>query len=314
MQKINYKKFTEEKVEEIRKEVGKEKAINALSGGVDSSVVTVLGNKALKNQLTTFFVEDGLMRENEAQQVYDDFKSLGIEIKVIDAKDRFFKALKRLKEPEAKRNAITNTFYNDVFRSIIKETGAKYLLHGTILTDIEETKAGIKRQHNIFEQIGINPEERFGYKIIEPLKELRKDDVRGLAKELGLPENRYNRIPFPGPGLATRIIGEVTPEKVDLVRKATAIVEQELEDTNAFQYLAVLMNDRATGIRDNKRQFGNMIIVRCVDSIDARIATPTKLPWETIDKITKRIITEIPEVNRVAYDTTPKPPATIEYI
>ncbi len=314
MEKVDYKKFIEEKVEEIGKEVGKEKAINALSGGVDSSTVTVLGNKALGKQLTTFFVDDGLMRENEAQQVYDDFKSLDIEIKIIEAKDRFFKALRGLEDPEAKRNAVTDTFYNDVFKSIIKETGAKYLLHGTILTDIEETKAGIKRQHNIFEQIGINPEERFGYKIIEPLKELRKDDVRGLAKELGLPESRYNRIPFPGPGLATRIIGEVTPEKVNLVRKATSIVEQELKYTNAFQYLAVLMNDKATGIRDNKRQFGNIIIVRCVDSLDARTAEVTKLRWETLGKITKRIITEIPEVNRVAYDTTPKPPATIEYI
>lgn len=311
---MDCKKFIEEQIEYIKGIVGGGKAINALSGGVDSSTLTVLGNKAIGDQLITIFVDSGLMRENEAQEVYNDFKALGIGVEVINAQDEFFGELKGIEGPEDKRNAVTDTFYRKVFSKAIEESGAKYLLHGTILTDIEETKAGIKRQHNIFEQIGIDPKERFGYEIIEPLKTLRKDGVREVAKELGLPEKRYNRIPFPGPGLATRVIGEVTPERIETVRKATSIVEEELQDTGAFQYLAVLMNDRATGMKDGKRDFGNIIAVRCVDSIDARTATPTKLSWDTLDLLDKRITTEVPGVIKVLYDITPKPPSTVEYI
>ena len=311
---MNCKKFIEEKIEEIRKIVNQEKAVSVLSGGVDSSTVTVLGHKALGNRLKTVFIENGLMRENEPENIVKTFKKLKIKVEVINAKDKFFRVLKGKTDPEEKRKAITEVFYRDVFKSIVRKNKINFLLQGTILTDIEETVAGVKRQHNVLAQIGINPQKEFGYQIIEPLIELRKDEVRKVARLLGLPEIIYQRILFPGPALAARVIGEVTPEKIAIVRKATAVVEKELKTSGAFQYFSVLMEDKATGIRNNKREFGNIIIVRCVESTDARIATPTKLPWKVLEKITKRLTTEIPGVNRVCYDITPKPPATIEYI
>lgn len=311
---MNYRKFIEEKIKEIKEKVGKEKAISVLSGGVDSSTVTVLGHRALGSRLKTIFINNGLMRENEPENVVKVFRKIGIKVEVIDAKDKFSKALKGKTDPEEKRKVISQVFYGDVFKKILKKSRIKFLLQGTNLTDIEETVAGIKFQHNVLEQIGISPEKEYGYKVIEPLIELRKDKIRKVAKLLGLPEGIHQRIPFPGPALAARVIGEVTPEKISLIRKATAIVEKELKNSGAFQYFPVLMNDKATGLRKGKREFGNIIIIRCVESADGRIATPTKLPWKILETITKRLTTEIPGVNRVCYDITPKPPATIEYI
>ncbi|MFA5115952.1 MAG: asparagine synthase-related protein [Candidatus Omnitrophota bacterium] len=310
---MDYNVFIDEKVKEIKKEVGGNTAFNALSGGVDSSAVTMLGHKALGEKLKTCFIENGLMRKNEAGKIQEVFKDLGVNVEIVDAKKEFLSALKGLTDPEEKRQAITNTFYAEVFSKLVKKIGAKYLFHGTILTDIEETVAGIKRQHNILEQVGIDPQKEYGYKVIEPLKELRKDGVRQLAKVLGLPGYIAERIPFPGPALAARIVGEVTEEKLELVREATAIVEDELAGSGAFQYLAVLLNDRATGIRNGKREFGNIIVVRCINSKDARTATVTELPWAKLHSITEKI-TQIKGVNRVCYDLTPKPPATVEYI
>jgi GMP synthase (glutamine-hydrolysing) len=232
----------------------------------------------------------------------------------VDAQEEFLSALSGLTDPEEKRQAVTDTFYSKVFSRLVTESGAKFLLHGTILTDIEETVAGIKRQHNILTQIGINTEEAYGYSVLEPLKTLRKDDVREVAKSLELPVEISQRIPFPGPALATRIVGEVTRERLDTVRRATSIVEEELADSGAFQYMAVLLNDRATGIRNNKREFGQIIVVRCIESTDARTASATELPWDKLNLICRRITTEIEDVNRCLYDLTPKPPATIEYI
>jgi GMP synthase (glutamine-hydrolysing) len=310
---MDYKAFVDTKVKEIKSQVGDSVAFNALSGGVDSSVVTMLGHKALGNNLRTFFIENGLMRKNEAKKIQEVFKKAGVDIEVFDAKAEFLSALKGLTDPEEKRQAITDTFYAKVFSRLVKDIKAKYLFHGTILTDIEETVAGIKRQHNILEQVGIDPQKEYGYQVIEPLKELRKDGVREVAKVLGLPEYIAKRIPFPGPALAARIVGEVTEEKLDLVREATAIVEEELGESGAFQYFAVLLNDRATGIRNNKREFGNIIVVRCINSKDARTATVTELPWAKLHRITERLI-GLKGVNRVCYDLTPKPPATVEYI
>ena len=310
---MDYKAFIDSKVQEIKSQVGDSTAFNALSGGVDSSVVTMLGHKALGKNLKTCFIENGLMRKNEARRVQEVFKEVGVQVDVVDAKDEFLSALKGLTDPEEKRQAITDTFYAKVFSRLVKDLKAKYLFHGTILTDIEETVAGIKRQHNILEQVGIDPQKEYGYKVIEPLKELRKDGVREVAKILGLPEYIAKRIPFPGPALAARIVGEVTEEKLELVREATAIVEEELSNSGAFQYFAVLLNDRATGIRDNKREFGNIIVVRCINSLDARTATITELPWPKLHRITERLI-GLKGVNRACYDLTPKPPATVEYI
>jgi GMP synthase (glutamine-hydrolysing) len=310
---MDYRKFIDEQVEFIRKAVGQAKAINALSGGVDSSAVTALGHRAIGKQLKTIFVDNALMREGEPERVTRVFAKLGIPVEVVDAKAEFLSALKGLTDPEEKRQAITDAFYSKVFSRIVKQSGAKFLLHGTILTDIEETVAGVKRQHNILAQLGIDPQEAYGYMVLEPLRTLRKDDVREVARLLGLPPEITQRIPFPGPALAARIVGEVTQERLDTVRAATAIVEEELADTGAFQYLAVLLSDRATGIRDGKREFGQIIVVRCIESVDARTAAVTELPWEKLRRITQRI-TGIPGVNRCLYDLTPKPPATVEYI
>jgi GMP synthase (glutamine-hydrolysing) len=310
---MDYRAFIEEQVASIRDTVGNGIAINALSGGVDSSVVTVLGHRALGDRLRTVFVDSALMREGEPESVKKLFTDMGIPVDIVDARAQFLEALKGLTDPEDKRNAVTSTFYSTVFGRLVRETGARFLLHGTILTDIEETVAGIKRQHNILAQIGIDPEETYGYKVIEPLMTLRKDGVREVAAELGMPHEITGRIPFPGPALAARIVGEVTEKRLATVRAATAIVEDELRGSGAFQYMAVLLSDKATGIREGKREFGQIIVVRCVDSVDAREATPVHISWEILNQICKRI-TDIPGVNRCLYDLTPKPPGTIEYV
>jgi len=312
--KLNAKRFIDEKVSEIRTAVGDGTAINALSGGVDSSTVTMLGHRALGKQLKTVFVENGLMREGEPEQVVGFFKELGVTVDIVDARSEFFAALKGITDPEEKREAITQTFYRHVFGRIVKESGAKYLLQGTILTDVDETVAGVKRQHNVFEQLGIDPQEAFGYQIIEPLIQLRKDGVRIVGKALGLPAELFERIPFPGPALSARVIGEATPERIETVRKATAGVERLLKKTGAVQYRGILHEDRVTGMRDGKRDFGQQIEVRCWESVDARTATPTRLPFETLEKLSAEIIREVPGIVSVTYNIAPKPPSTLEAV
>ncbi len=184
---MNTKIFIEEKVREIRNIVGDGMAINALSGGVDSSVVTALGHKALGNKLKTYFIDNGIMRKREPEKVKAEFKKLGIPVEIIDASQAFFDALRGIADPEEKREAITQTFYKKIFADLVTQSGAKYLLQGTILTDIDETVAGIKRQHNVFAQLDIDPQKAFGYKILEPLIQLRKDGVRKVGRGLGLP-------------------------------------------------------------------------------------------------------------------------------
>jgi len=310
---VDYQAFVEEQLAAIREAVGDGTAINALSGGVDSSVVTVLGHRALGERLRTVFIDNALMRQGEPERVVATFAEMGIPVELVDARAEFLEALAGLTDPEDKRNAVTHTFYSTVFGRIVRESGATHLLHGTILTDIEETVDGIKRQHNILAQLGIDPEKEYGYRVLEPLAALRKDGVREVARVLGFGPEVSERIPFPGPALATRIVGEVTAERLETVRRATAIVEEELADTGAFQYMAVLLSDKATGIREGRREFGQIIVVRCLDSVDAREATSRDLPWEKLHAICERI-TSIPDVNRCLYDITPKPPATIEYV
>jgi len=310
---MDYKAWVEKKIAEIRQAVGQETALNALSGGVDSSVVTVLGHRALGSRLKTVFIDNALMRQGEPEQVISTFAQMEIPVDLIDSRKAFLGALAGLTDPEEKRCAITDTFYRKVFGELVRTSGAKYLLHGTILTDIEETVAGIKRQHNILAQMGIDPREEYGYHVLEPLADLRKDGVREVARVLGLPAALSERMPFPGPALAARIVGEVTAKRLDTVRAATAIVEEELADTKVFQYMAVLLADKATGIREGRREFGEIIVVRCIDSVDAREATAVELPWKTLHRLCERI-TSIPGVNRCLYDLTPKPPATIEYV
>lgn len=310
----NVKSFIDAKIKEISDIVGKDCAINALSGGVDSSAVTMLGHKSLGSRLKTYFIDNGIMREGEPQRISALFKKLGVKVEILDAQEEFFSALKGITDPEEKREAITQTFYKDVFGRLVRKSNARYLLQGTILTDVDETVAGIKRQHNVFEQLGIDPQQAFGYKIIEPLVQIRKDGVRKVAKALGLPMHSYKRIPFPGPALAARVIGEVTKEKITVVRQATTIVEDILQETGAFQYMAILHQDRVTGMRQGKRDFGLQIEIRCWDSVDARIAAPTNIAYKTLCELGTRITKEVPGVVSVTYNIASKPPSTIEAV
>ncbi|MBN1399889.1 MAG: ExsB family transcriptional regulator [Anaerolineae bacterium] len=306
--------FIAHQVDEIRAAVGEGVAINALSGGVDSSTVTMLGHRALGERLRTVFIDNGLMRAGEPQRVVDTFQALGVPVELIDARAEFYAALAGLTDPEAKREAITLTFYKTVFGRLVRESGARFLLQGTILTDVDETVAGIKRQHNVLAQLGIDPEEAYGYAVLEPLLQLRKDGVRKLGRGLGLPEAIYDRMPFPGPALAARVIGEATPERLETVRRATAVVERVLADSGAFQVMAILHADRVTGMRDGRRDYGQQIEVRCWESVDARTATPTHLPWGVLEELATAILGEVPGVVSVTYNLAPKPPSTMEAV
>jgi len=306
------KKFITEKISEIKQIVEEKKAVAATSGGVDSVTCAFLAHRALGEKLTVVFIDDGLMRQDEPINVSNELANLGVEVKLVDAKEDFFRALKGIEDPEEKRKKFRDTFYR-VLGKVVKENKANYLIQGTIAADISETERGIKTQHNILEQIGIDPR-KYGFQVIEPLREIYKPEVRDVARELGLPEEIYQRMPFPGPGLATRVIGEVNPERVEIVRKATRIVEEEIEELRPFQAFAVLMKDRATGMVGGKRVFGNIIVVRSVESQNAMTATVSRISWEILEKIQKRIIEEIPSVSKVLFDITPKPPSTIEYI
>ncbi|MCX7994431.1 MAG: glutamine-hydrolyzing GMP synthase [candidate division WOR-3 bacterium] len=309
---LNTRKFINEQINKIKKEVGNGKAICATSGGVDSMVCAALAHRALGDRLTALFIDDGLMRANEPQEVIRILRRLGIRTVLINAAKDFFKALKGKKDPEDMRKAFRDTFYKTLGLAV-KRFNATHLIQGTIAADIKETKGKIKSQHNVLSQIGINPL-KYGLKIIEPLVTLYKPDVRKVGKALGLPEAICQRMPFPGPGLATRVVGEVTPQRVSIVRRATLIVEQELKNLKPFQAFAVLLSDRATGIVNGKRAFGKIIVIRSVESKNAMTATPTRIPYKILEKIQKRIVREIPEVIKVLYDITPKPPSTIEYI
>ena len=311
---LHAEQFIAEQVFAIRAAVGDGLAITALSGGVDSSTVTLLGHRALGDRLKTCFVQNGLMREGEPESVVELFASLGVTVELVDAQDEFFAALEGVTDPEEKREAITETFYRRVFGRLVRESGARHLLQGTILTDIDETAAGIKRQHNVFEQIGIDPESTFGYRIIEPVVQLRKDGVRKVAQALGLPVAVANRPPFPGPALAARVIGEVTRERIALVRKATAITERILNSVPSFQNMTILHEDRVTGMRDNQRDFGLQLEVRCWDSVDARTAKPTRVPWETLEALANELLANVPGVVSVTYAIAPKPPSTMEVV
>jgi len=314
LRQLKPKRFIERQVRSIAEQVGGGTAVNALSGGVDSSVVTMLGHKALGGRLKTYLIENGLMREGELERTVKRFRRLGVEVELIDARDEFFAALAGLTDPEQKREAITQTFYKQVFGRLVRESGAKCLLQGSIYTDIEETIAGIKRQHNVLAQLGIDTEQAFGYKVIEPVIELRKPAVRVVGKALGLPREIYDRPPFPGPALAARVIGEVTPQRIATVRAATSIVEKALMPTGAFQCMAILHEDRVTGMRDGKRDFGQQIEIRCWDTRDAVKAAPTAIPVSKLFAVARRLTQQVPGVVSVTYNIASKPPSTMEAV
>jgi len=310
--KFNTKKFIKEKIAEIKKAAGYKKALVALSGGVDSTTCAFLAYRALGKNLIAVFLDSGLMRERDEKEVLKIGEMMEVPVKVARVSDKFFTALKGKIDPEEKRWAFRECFYQ-ALAEIVKIEGASFLIQGTIAADIKETKRGIKTQHNVLEQIGIDPK-KYGFSVIEPLKELYKPEVRAIAKALGLPKEVFERQPFPGPGLATRIVGEVTPERVRTERLASKIIEEELVNFKPFQCFAVLLFDRATGMVGGKRLLGEIVVIRSVESTDALTATPTKIPWLTLEKICQKITGEVPGVVKVLYDLTPKPPSTIEFI
>jgi len=311
---LDCKAFIRKQIEAIKETVGDGRAISALSGGVDSAVATALGHEALGERMKTIFIDDGLMRQDEPRDVKDAFAKLGITVQVLNKKKVFFDALAGKTDPEEKRKTFRDTFYQ-VFAEAVLKSKAQCLIQGTIKADIIETRKGVKTQHNILEQIGIDPQSGYGYQVIEPLKTLFKPGVRKVGKAAGLPAALYKRMPFPGPGLATRCMGEVTPKRIAIVRKACKIVEEETKGLKAFQCFAVLLADRPTGVtKTGRRRDGAALAVRCVDSEDAITASPTKLSWKRLMKIRDRILAEIPTATKVLYDLTPKPPSTIEYI
>ncbi|MFH1822019.1 MAG: ExsB family transcriptional regulator [Methanobacteriota archaeon] len=305
-------KFVKEKVAWLKKTIGDEKAFAAVSGGVDSTVAAMLGHMAVGKNLTVVFLDDGLMREGEPQQVHARLKGLGLNAKVYKLWGDFFGAMEGLTDPEEKRKAFRDTFYKSLGK-ISRQLGTKYMIQGTIAADVIETKAGVKTQHNVLEQINVHPLERYGLKILEPVKDLYKPEVRAVAKTLKM-ELESTRRPFPGPGLSIRVIGEVTPKRVEMVRRATKIVEEETEKIPCFQAFAILLENKATGVTKNrKRKYGELVVVRAVKSRDAMTAEPVELPWKVMRRIDKRIREENPTVTHVLYDLTGKPPATIEF-
>ena len=306
-------RFISQKTEELQKKIGRtKKTLIATSGGVDSMTCAMLARKALGNNLIVLYLDDGLMREGESEEIRKFFESIGMELQIWDVKEKFFEGLKGKIDPEEKRMIFRDLFYKTLGQAV-KSYSVDFLIQGTIAADIAETQKGIKTQHNVLSQIGINPS-YFGLKIVEPLRELYKHQVREVARKIGLPRKFAERKPFPGPGLATRIIGEVVPERVEKIRRATRIVESMIKGTSVFQAFAVLLSDRATGMVNGKRVYGDIIAIRSVDSRDALTAEPSKIPMTTLYAIRDRIIEEIPGVVKVVYDITPKPPSTIEYI
>jgi GMP synthase (glutamine-hydrolysing) len=304
------KEFIEEAIGEIKNQVGEETAIIGLSGGVDSSVAAILVHRAIGTHLVSVFVNHGFMRKGEEEEIIQTFRhDLGMNLVVIDAKKRFFAALKGVTDPEQKRKVIGEVFIR-VFEEEAKKDEAEYLVQGTIAPDWIESEGGIKSHHNV---AGLPS--GMVLKLVEPLRDLYKDEVRTVARELGLPPSISERMPFPGPGLAVRVLGEVLDEKVDVVREANAIVEEELKQAGLkpWQALAAIPEGRSVGVKGDIRDYGYAVVVRAVESVDAMTATSMEVPWPTLKTIMKRITREIPGVTRVLYDLTDKPPATIEF-
>jgi GMP synthase (glutamine-hydrolysing) len=308
----------ETQVEAIRKQVGSERVICALSGGVDSAVAAALVHKAIGPQLTCVYVDTGLMREGESDQVVETFqRNLKIELQHIRAADRFFEKLEGVVEPEAKRKVIGERFIREFEAAARGLEDARFLVQGTLYPDVIESgtpeAAKIKSHHNV----GGLPED-LNFELVEQLRLLFKDEVRRVGEELGLPEEVVWRQPFPGPGLGVRIIGEVTPERAALLRKADAIVREEVKkaglEREIWQVFAVLLADvRSVGVMGDERTYGHPVVIRAVTSDDAMTADWARLPYELLEKLSSRIINEVPGINRVAYDITSKPPGTIEW-
>jgi GMP synthase (glutamine-hydrolysing) len=313
------KSFIEESTNEIRDIVGNKKVVCGISGGVDSTVTAVLVNKAIGKQLTCIFVDNGVLRAGEAKKVEETLKRhFHMNIVCVDASDRFLRKLKGVTDPEKKRKIIGNEFIRVFEEEARKIKGVEFLAQGTLYPDVIESvsfkgpSAKIKSHHNVGGLL-----KRMRLKLIEPLRELFKDEVRILGKKLGLPEEIINRHPFPGPGLAIRIIGEVTKQRCEILRKADMIVLEEIKKAGFYnklwQAFAVLLPVKSVGVMGDERTYENVVAIRAVNSVDGMTADWSRLPYELLGIISNRIINEVRGVNRVVYDISSKPPSTIEW-
>lgn len=311
--------FVKRTVEELKKEIGSDKIVLGLSGGVDSTVVAALLSKAVRNQVYAIFVDNGLLRKNEFEDVIKSLKSfLNINLIPVDAKRRFLDALKGISDPEEKRKIIGRIFIEVFEEEAKKIEGVKYLAQGTLYPDLIESRsfrgpsATIKSHHNV----GGLPE-NMNLKLVEPLKELFKDEVRKVGKEIGVPGAILTRQPFPGPGLAVRILGEVSEEALSVLKEADAITVEEIQNAGLYektwQAFAVLLPVKSVGVMGDERTYENAVVVRVVESKDAMTADWSKIPYSVLEKISNRIINEVKGVNRVVYDISQKPPSTIEW-
>lgn len=303
--------FIDEQVAAIREQIGDKKVLLALSGGVDSSVVAALLIKAIGKQLICVHVNHGLMRKGESEQVIDVFQNqMDANLIYVDATDRFLDLLAGVDEPEAKRHIIGEEFIKVFDEEAAKLEGISFLGQGTIYPDILESQDGVKAHHNV----GGLPEE-MQFELVEPVKLLFKDEVRVVGRELGLPESMVERQPFPGPGLGVRCTGAITRDRLNALREADAIVREEIDAAGlkVWQYFCVVPDYRATGVRDGKRAYEWPCIIRCVDTIDVMTATVPRLDWDLLERMTNRILAEVPGICRVCYELSPKPIATVEW-
>lgn len=314
----NMASFVEMSIQKLKEKIGDQKVLCALSGGVDSSVAAVMISKAVGKQLTCIFVDHGLLRKNEGDEVEEIFtKQFDVNLIRVNAQDRFYKKLAGVTDPERKRKIIGEEFIR-VFEEEAKKIGrVDYLVQGTIYPDVIESGVGktvaVKSHHNV----GGLPDYVDFKEIIEPLRDLFKDEVRKAGLELGIPEKLVFRQPFPGPGLAVRIIGDITSEKVKILQEADYIYREEIAkaglDKLISQYFAVLTNIRSVGVTDNVRTYDYTLALRAVRTIDFMTAEYVQIPWDVLSRISERIVKEVKQINRICYDITGKPPATIEW-